>query len=84
MSARHVRPKGQPRRTFAPLDPDAPRTQPVFEPDPNPLSGKEAFALRNLFGSDLWTATRKSLGVSRALTQLAPRLDRVTRKRVAR
>lgn len=73
MNARHVRPKGQPRGAWAPLDPDFDRTLAIPEPKPNPLSGMEVMAVRNQFADDLWIHTRKALGVSQALKHLAPR-----------
>ncbi|MDR7385251.1 hypothetical protein [Promicromonospora iranensis] len=52
MIARHARPKGQPRRSWAPLDPDFPRTLPEFVRDPLPLSEAEVQALRDQFGDE--------------------------------
>jgi hypothetical protein len=76
MTARHVRPSGQPRRSWAPLDPDFPRTFPDLAPDPQPLSGDDVQAVRSQFATDLWIATQKALGVSQALEHLAPRRTR--------
>jgi hypothetical protein len=84
MTARHVRPKGQPRRSWAPLDPDAPRTLPELVPDPQPLSDVEVQALRDQFGDDLWAVTMQKLGDDQALKQLAPRLGRRDRTAVPR
>lgn len=84
MIARHVRPKGQPRRSWAPLDPDFDRTLAIPEPKPSPLSEAEVQAVRDQFGDDLWADTEKKLGLNEALKQLAPRLGRRGRLAVSR
>lgn len=75
---RHARRNGQPRRSWAPLDPDFPRTLPVIVLMPRVVDAEMVQHLRNRFGLELWEATRATYGVSEAVVRLAPRLGRAS------
>lgn len=58
MIARHAHREGQPRRSWAPLDPDFPRTLPTFEPDAHPYP-KAVPELLDQMDGDLFRAVRQ-------------------------
>lgn len=59
MTGRHVRPKGQPRRSWPLLDPDFDRTLPVFEPDAPVLSESQTYELLDQMDGDLFREVRR-------------------------
>lgn len=76
MTARHIHPKGQPRRSWAPADGVVSGVLPVLDVPAPVLCGDETLTVRNQMADDLWTDTRDELGTSTAVEQLAPRLPR--------
>lgn len=79
---RHIHPKGQPRRSWAPADDSVPvivHGHIEITPEPPVLHPMETLAMRNQMADDLWIATRKAWGVSVAVERLAPRLPRAVR-----